>query len=258
MRPELLFVGTEQGLFAISIDGGEQWAAVKGELPEVAGARPGHPSARARSVDRHTRTRHLHHRRPHARAGTRPPRCSTQDAAFLPTRPAVLVIPSTEQRFEATISSSARRVRRRRRDHLLPQEAAHVRRPEVRGVRARAARSSRRSPAASGAAINRVEWRDAAEDAQGAARREPRAAPYAFYGPRVVEGTYRVKMYRNKDTLSVPLAVVADPRSQHSREDRVAQQRVVHELYGMLADLTFLVDAVSDAQQEGRTGRSTA
>ena len=59
VNPNLLFVGTEFGLF-ISIDGGTHWAQFKGNLPNVAVRDISHSTARVRPDSRDPRPRRLH------------------------------------------------------------------------------------------------------------------------------------------------------------------------------------------------------
>ncbi len=87
VKPDLLFVGTEFGLW-ISIDGGAHWAQFKGgDFPAVAVRDLAVQPRDARSRARDARPRHLDHRRPHAAARARRRRRSTAKRAFLPARP---------------------------------------------------------------------------------------------------------------------------------------------------------------------------
>jgi hypothetical protein len=43
---------------------------------------------------------------------------------------------------------------------------------------------------------------------------------YAFLGPRAPEGTYTVKMIKGKETYATTVALVPDPRSAHTAQDR--------------------------------------
>jgi hypothetical protein len=76
--------------------------------------------------------------------------------------------------------------------------------------------------------------------------------PYSFFGPRVPEGEYTVKLVKDKETYTTKLTLAPDPRSTHSAEDRALQQKTVRELYGMLESLTFVTDAVVDAREQVR------
>jgi hypothetical protein len=71
-----------------------------------------------------------------------------------------------------------------------------------------------------------------------------------FMGPRVPEGTYTFKLIKGKETLEGQVELVADPRNPHPKEDRLLQQKTALEIYDMLADLTFLTDAVVDLHDQ--------
>jgi photosystem II stability/assembly factor-like uncharacterized protein len=68
VKPNILFLGTELGLW-ISVDTGKTWAQFKGKpLPERRGPRHRDSAARQRARPRHSRPRHLGGRRHHAAA----------------------------------------------------------------------------------------------------------------------------------------------------------------------------------------------
>jgi hypothetical protein len=61
---------------------------------------------------------------------------------------------------------------------------------------------------------------------------------------------YTVKLVKGKDTFASKVELVPDPRDTHTADDRAAQQKAIHELYGMVADLTYLVDVVADTRAQ--------
>src|SRR5439155_10405843 len=172
------------------------------------------------------------------------------DAAFLPSRPSVEMIPSSEQRFDASEYTGR-----------VPEEAAMISyylkkrslfgdlKLEVCGsdgqVISTLVGSKRRG-------INRVAW--------PMRLKGPKVPPsgnlvplgFAIFGPRLPEGTYAVKLLRGKDTLSSTVTLAPDPRSRHTAEDRAVQQKTVLQLYRDLADLSFVVDEVVDARNQLR------
>jgi len=77
---------------------------------------------------------------------------------------------------------------------------------------------------------------------------------FAFVGPRLPAGTYSVKLIKGDQTYTTKLELENDPRSKHTAEDRAAQQKLVRELYDMLADLTYTTDAVVSARDQLRAG----
>src|SRR5207244_1901538 len=76
----------------------------------------------------------------------------------------------------------------------------------------------------------------------------PPAASAAFgaaFGPRVLPGTYTVKMTKDKEAYSTPLAIVADPRTKHTAQDRQAQFDLAQKVAGVLGDMTFAVERMN-------------
>ena len=88
--------------------------------------------------------------------------------------------------------------------------------------------------------------------------RVPPAATLAFganNGPRVLPGTYTVKMTKDKAVYETKLEIVADPRSKHTPEDRKAQFDLAMKLYGMLGDMTFAVERINGRARGSRRAR---
>jgi len=93
--------------------------------------------------------------------------------------------------------------------------------------------------------------------------RVPPAATLAFganNGPRVLPGTYTVRMTKDKKVYETKLQLVPDPRSKHTPEDRKAQFVLAMKLYRMLGDMTFAVDRINGvrAALEERAGKLPA
>ena len=91
--------------------------------------------------------------------------------------------------------------------------------------------------------ISRVDW-----PMRLKAPHVPPAATAAFeasQGPRVLPGTYTVKMTRGKDTFSTQLNVVLDPRAKFSAEDRRLEFEAAMRVYNLLADMSFDVDRIN-------------
>src|SRR5205809_6534654 len=91
--------------------------------------------------------------------------------------------------------------------------------------------------------LNRVMW-----SMRLKAPKVPTAASAAFgaaFGPRVLPGTYTVRMTKDKEVYSTPLVIVADGRSKHTAADRQAQFDLAMKLAGVLADMTFAVERMN-------------
>jgi hypothetical protein len=66
----------------------------------------------------------------------------------------------------------------------------------------------------------------------------------AGVGPRVLPGTYTVKMTKGDQVYTTKLDVVIDPRAKYTVEDRRAQFELVNRLSQMLNHMTWAVDAI--------------
>jgi hypothetical protein len=91
--------------------------------------------------------------------------------------------------------------------------------------------------------ISRVEW-----PMRIKAPRVPPAATAAFeaaQGPRVLPGTYTVKMTRGTETYTTQLVVTVDPRAKFNLEDRKAELDAAMRVYNLLGDMSFDVDRIN-------------
>jgi hypothetical protein len=75
---------------------------------------------------------------------------------------------------------------------------------------------------------------------------------YVFYGPQAQEGTYAVKLTKGKETYSSEVKLVPDPRTKSTAADRELQHKTVTQLYNMLAQLTYIVDATSELREQAK------
>ena len=126
VNPNLLFVGTEFGLF-VSIDGGAHWAQFTGKLPNVAVRDVAiHPRESDLIIATHGRGIFIVDDLTPLRALT--PEILAKDAAFLPSRPAALTLPASEQRFDGDCRVRRAYPARSGAYRLLPEEAPHLRR----------------------------------------------------------------------------------------------------------------------------------
>jgi photosystem II stability/assembly factor-like uncharacterized protein len=249
VNPGLLFVGTELGLF-ISVDGGAQWAQFKGNLPSVAVRDLAiHPRDHDLLIATHGRGIYILDDLTPLRALTR--EALTADVTMLPSRPSVMQIPAFEQRFDGDAMY----------DGESPGDYATVTyflkkrhvfgdcRIDIYGPDGKLAVTE---PGGKRKGINRVDvpTRMKAPKVPPATNLVPQ--PFAFVGPRLVPGSYTVKLIKGTETYTSKLELVADPRAPHSAEDRAVQQQLVRELYDMLADLTYTTDAVVSARDQLR------
>jgi len=75
----------------------------------------------------------------------------------------------------------------------------------------------------------------------------PPAASASFgaaFGPRVVPGTYTIKMTKGDKTYTSKIDVVLDPRAKYTVEDKKAQFDLATKLAGMLNHMSWAVDSI--------------
>lgn len=250
VNKDLLFVGTETGLF-ISVDGGKEWAQFTGgNFPKVA----------VRDIAIHPRESDLilatHGRGIWIVDDITPlralaPKLLAVDATFVESRPSVLTIPAFEFGFNGdaeyvgrSASESALITYYQKKRHIFGDLKFEVYDPAGKLVST--------IPGSKRRGLNRIEW---------SMRMKPPKVPpaaalvpnfFSFVGPRIMEGAYTVKMIKNKDVYTTELKIVPDPRSKHTREDRAMQYETVMKLYNMLGQLTYVVDTITDARDQGK------
>ncbi|HSS44836.1 MAG TPA: glycosyl hydrolase, partial [Thermoanaerobaculia bacterium] len=249
VNPNLLFLGTEFGLFA-SLDGGKQWGQFTAGLPNVA----------VRDVVIHPREQDLliatHGRGIYIVDDITPlrkltPEVLSAEVSFLESRPSVMVIPSFEFGFNGDGDFEGR----------SPAEAAaityYLKRRHMFGdlkLEIYDAKGNLIStlPGGKRRGINRVFW--------PMRERPPKVPPaagiipsfFSLVGPRAPEGTYAVKLVKGKDSYASQVRLTPDPRARYSAEDRRLQQEIVRKLYVLMGKLTYTVQAITDARDQAR------
>ncbi|HEU5453926.1 MAG TPA: glycosyl hydrolase [Terriglobales bacterium] len=251
VNPDLLFAGTEFGLF-LSVDGGTNWARFKGgNFPPVA----------VRDIKIHQRDRDLilatHGRGVWILDDLTPLRALTSkvldsEVAFLPTRDSVQTIPSFDFGFPgdaefvgqpaADDAVIAYYLKKR---HMFGDLKLEIYDPE--GKLISTVDGGKRK------GLNRVTW---------SMRMKPPKVPpaagslvpnlFSLMGPRVLDGTYTVKMIKGKETYNSELKLMPDPRSTHTRAEREAQFKTAMQAYNLLSRLTYVVDSVVDSRNQAR------
>jgi photosystem II stability/assembly factor-like uncharacterized protein len=249
VSPDLLFVGTELGLF-VSADGGKQWGQFTGNLPNAA----------VRDLAIHPRDHDLlvatHGRGIYIVDDITPLRKLTsevvqRDVAFLESRPSPMVIPASEFSFGDDSQFEAQN----------PPEAAiityYLKKRHLIGdlkleVYDAGGKLLSTVPGGKRRGINRVAWAMRAPAPKVPAAAGPIPNYFSFVGPRVAEGTYTVKMIKGKDTYTSSVTLVPDPQSKATAEDRALQRETLARLYAQLERLTFVVDSIVDARDQAR------
>jgi len=242
--PNLLFVGTEFGLW-ISVDGGQRWAQYKGSnFPNVA-VRDiiVHPRESDLVIATHGRGIWIIDDISPLRALN--PDMMSKEAALIEGRPVVQYLnadaswPQGDESFvglgrpgEAAINyyQKSRHVLGDLKIEIFDQDGKLV--DSVAG-------SKRRG-------LNRATW-----SMRMKAPTVPPAASALFeasQGPRVLPGTYTVKLTKGDHTYSEALKVVLDPRAQFTVEDRKVQFDLAMKLYKLMGHMSYGVAAIESVR----------
>jgi hypothetical protein len=248
VKRDLLFLGTELGLW-ISVDGGARWAAFKGgDFPSVA----------VRDLEVHPRDNDLvlatHGRGIWIVDDISPLRALTPDvlrrpAAFLPGR-------AVQQRMPAQASGSegdAHFVGQNPRSGAVItyyERTRHLFGPLKLEVLDEKGKVIDTPSATKRRGINRVTW-----TMQVKPPRVPRAAQAAFsatQGPRVVPGKYTLRLTNGADVIETKLEVALDRRAPFGlaeRKEQFGAAMRVHALFGEMSGLTDRIDVARNAAQ---------
>ena len=236
----LLFLGTEFGLW-ISIDGGQRWAQYKGgNFPAVA-VRDivVHPRDADLILATHGRGIWIMDDISSLRAIT--PELMTRDATFLPVPPAIQYMETNGEWPEGDATFTGPN---RPNEAFIPyyQKTRHIfgdLKIEIfdqQGKLVDTITSSKHR------GVNRATWSMHLKPPK-----VPPAASALFgasVGPRVLPGTYTVKMTKADKVYTTKLNVVLDPRAKFSVEDRKAQFDLVIKLERMLNHMSWAVDSI--------------
>ena len=241
LAPNLLFLGTEFGLW-ISLDSGKHWAQYKGhEFPKVA-VRDivVHPRESDLVVATHGRGIWVVDDITTLRKLT--PEVMAQEAVFLQAKPArqrlpanggwaegsaVFTGPNPPDAALITYYQSKRHIFGKMKLEIFDSQGQLVDTLPPNGRRG----------------ISRVEW-----PMRLKAPHVPPAATAAFeanQGPRVLPGTYTVKMTRGKQTYTTQLVLELDPRAKFSMEDRRLEFDAAMRAYRLLGEMSFQVDRIN-------------
>jgi hypothetical protein len=241
---DLLFVGTEFGLW-ISLDGGRQWAQYKGnDLPNVAVRDLAiHPRDHALVIATHGRGIWIIDDITPLRALNT--ETLAKDALFIQAQPSMQRLPAGG----GWVNGDAAYVGPNPPDEAIItyyQRKRHIFGDLKIEVFDQAGKLLGTVPSSKRRGLNRATW-----PMRLKAPKLPPAASAAFgaaYGPRVLPGTYTVKMTKNKEVYTTQLQVVADPRSKHTLADRQAQLDLAMKLYNQLGEMAFAVDQINSVR----------
>jgi photosystem II stability/assembly factor-like uncharacterized protein len=246
VSPNLLFLGTEFGLW-VSLDGGKQWARYHGrDFPQV----PVrdivvHPRDSDLIVATHGRGIWIIDDISPLRKLT--PEVMAQDAGFLPGKPPQQRLNANggwaegSAAFSGSDSPDAAVITYyQKKRHIFGKVKIEILDSNGKVVDSLSPDNRR--------GISRIEW-----PMRLKAPHVPPAATAAFeasQGPRVLPGTYTVKMTRGKDSYTTQLNVQSDARAKFSQDDRRLEFEAAMRLYSLLGDMSFDVDRINSVHGE--------
>jgi photosystem II stability/assembly factor-like uncharacterized protein len=244
VKKDLLFVGTEFGLW-VSIDGGKRWAEFKGgNFPSVA-VRDLVIQERESDVVLATHGRGIWIIDDITPLRQLSDAVLEQDAVFLSARPVQQRMgggfgaPQGDARFSGENPQAGAVITYYQKTrHLFGPLKIEILDPQGKVIDTIAA-SKRRG-------LNRVSW-----SMRVAPPRAPRAAQVAFsatQGPRVVPGTYTVRMTRGKEMYETKLDIGLDRRAPYTVADRQAQFDAVMRVHAMFGQMTELTERIQFAR----------
>jgi photosystem II stability/assembly factor-like uncharacterized protein len=240
VNPQLLFMGTEFGLW-VSVDGGQRWSRYKGgDLPSVAVRDLAiHPRDDDLVIATHGRGIWIIDDITPLRSLT--PATLTRGAAFLQGKPVVQSL----QAGGGWANGDAEFI-----GPNPPGDAVityHLQKRHIFGdmklqVFDSAGKLVQNLPTSKRRGLSRTAW-----SMRMTPPRVPTAATAAFVvGPRFLPGLYTVKLTDGDSLYTTPLRVVADSRSTHTAADRKTQFTLALKLYDMLIQMTSVVDQMND------------
>jgi photosystem II stability/assembly factor-like uncharacterized protein len=252
VKPELLFLGTEFGLW-ISVDGGQRWAQYKGS---------NFPAAAVRDIAVQARDNDLvlatHGRGIWIIDDTSPLRALTPD---LMAKEATLIPGKAIQYFETfggwsegdevftgrNRPSEAQITYYQKGRHIFGDLKIEIFDQSGKLVDSVAGSKHR--------GLNRANW-----SMRLKAPAVPAAATALFeaaQGPRVLPGSYTVRMTKGDNVYTEQLNVALDPRAKFSLEDRKAQFDLTMKIYHTIEHMTYAVEAIEGVRDSanGRAGK---
>ena len=243
VNSNILFLGTEFGLW-ISLDGGRQWAQYKGNDFPCVPVDDIVVQPRESDLVLATHGRGIWIVDDISPLRKLTPEVMAQEAVFIPGRP-------TQQRFNAfggwsegnatftgaNPPDAALITYYQKKRHIFGRMKIEVFDDQGKLVDTLPANSRR--------GLSRVQW-----SMRIKAPRVPRGATIAVspIGPRVLPGTYTVKMTRGQENHTTQLEVGLDARAKYTPADRKQQLDAAMRLYSLLGEMTFQVDRINSVR----------
>ncbi len=241
LNPALLFLGSEFGLF-VSLDGGRQWLHLKKALPEVAVTDLAiHPREHDLIIATHGLGIQVIDDLTPLRALT--PALLGAEAAVLPSRPALISLPTYFQEFPGDAEF---------RGENPPGGAVisyYLKKRHIFGdlkleILDSSGRLLKALPSSKNAGINRVYWNMRLKPPKVGS--SGGLGPILSEGPMVAEGTYTVRLSRGQQVFQGEIKLLNDPLTPHTAEERQLRHQTVMRIYALLEDVAYMVDSLAE------------
>ena len=239
VNPNLLFVGTEVGLW-ISVDGGQHWAQYQGSNFPAVAVRDIAVQAREGDLVLATHGRGIWIVDDISAFRTLTPDLMSKEATLLPGR-SVQYIDASGGWPEGDESFSGRN-RPSEAQITYYQKSRHIFGDLKIEIFDSSGKLVDTIPGSKHRGLNRADWAMRVK-----APAVPPAATALFeaaQGPRVLPGTYTVKMTKGDNVYTEQINVVLDPRDKFSVDDRKAQFDLTMKIYHTIEHMTYAVEAI--------------
>lgn len=248
--PELLFLGTEFGLY-ISLDGGSSWARFENNMPKVAVRDMViHPREDALVMATHGRGIILIDDITPLRQIQ--PDLLEKDVHFFETKPTVLRDPGAGGNWfggagnfvGGNPSTNAQIVYFLKKRHTFGRMYCEV--------YDEAGNLLRELPAGKRGGINVIDMPTALEKPKAAPTNNRMALFGSVIGPNLEAGTYKVKLIKGKKTYETEFVLTYDPNSPYSPADRALQREMTMKLYDMTEEMAYIYGSLKHVEAQAR------
>ena len=246
-KPDLLFLGTESGLY-ISVDGGQNWSFFKGNIPKVP----------VMDMVIHSREQSLvlatHGRGIMIIDDLSPLRQLSKElfeenVRFIKTKDYVIRENSFTQAWTGDDEYLGK----------VPVDAAtiayYLKKRQVFGkiyleIFDKEGDMIQKLPAGMRKGINLVSWTIRMKPPKVPV--SPQMEGYAMTGPNYPPGEYTVKLYKDKEVYETKIRLLPDPKSIHSLKDREIRQTAVMKAYRLLESLAYIDREACDIRDQAK------
>ena len=250
--PDLLFLGTEFGLW-MSYDDGQHWAQYKATNFPAAAVRDIVVQARESDLVLATHGRGIWIIDDITPLRVLTPDLMSKEAAFIGTRPAVQYLNANGGWAEGdeTFTGPSRNTDAfinyyQRSRHIFGDLKIEIFDQDGKLVDTVASSKHR--------GLSRATW---------SMRLKPPTVPpaaqalfAAAQGPRVVPGTYTVKMTKGDHVYATPLQIVLDPRANYTVKDRKQQFETIMKVYNLMGHMSYGVSAIEGVRDSANARAS--